>query len=65
MKVIVDRFEGGFAVVQLSDKTTANMPKSLLPDGAREGDVLEITIDQEETKQRAEKISRLMDDVWE
>ncbi len=65
MRVIVDRFEGEFAVVELPDKTTVNMPAVLLPANATEGDVLEITINHEESQTRKEKIGRLMDEVWE
>lgn len=65
MRVIIDRFEGEFAVVEMPDKTTVNMPAVLLPENAAEGDVLEITIDHEESQKRKEKISRLMEELWE
>lgn len=65
MIVIVDRFEGEFAVVELPDKTMVNMPVVLLPEGTQEGDLVEISVNQEATKQKAEKITRLMDEVWE
>lgn len=65
MKLIIDRFEGEFAVVEMSDKTMVNMPKVLLPKYAKEGDVIEINIDDEETKESKKTISKLMDEVWE
>lgn len=65
MKVIIDRFEGDFAVVELPDKTMVNMLKILLPSEAKEGDVISITVDKEETKNRKAHIEKLMNDVWE
>ena len=49
LKVIIDRFEGDYAVVETEDKIMVNLPKSLIP-GAKEGDVISISIDEEETK---------------
>ena len=60
MKVIIDRFEGQFAVVELPDKTLINMPSVLLPD-ASEGDVVSINIEHEETRQRAERIHKMFE----
>ena len=37
MKVIIDRFEGGFALVELEDRTIIDMPIELIPEGARKG----------------------------
>jgi len=65
MKVIIDRFEGDYAVIELPDMSTVNMPIQLIPKGAREGDVLIIEIDAEETKNRREQVKKLMDDLWE
>ena len=65
MKIIIDRLESGFAVVELADKTMVNMPKILLPKGAKEGDVLEILIATEETSKRKKVIDQLMDEVFE
>lgn len=65
MRVTIDRFEGQFAVVELPDMTMANMPVTLVPKGAKEGDILSIEIDENETKARKQRISKLMDDLWE
>ncbi|KNZ40606.1 DUF3006 domain-containing protein [Acetobacterium bakii] len=62
--MIIDRFEGEFAVVELSDKTFINIPLSELPKSSKEGDVLIIGIDQKETEKRKERIKDLMDDLW-
>ncbi len=65
MKITIDRFEGYFAVVELEDKKTENLPLSLVPKGAKEGDVLDIKINASHTKKRKNEISKLMSDVWE
>ena len=41
MKWYVDRLEGAFAVLQKETGETARVGVSVLPDGAREGSVLE------------------------
>ncbi len=64
MKVIIDRFEEDAAVVELPDRTTALIPRRLIP-GAREGDVLEIRIDPAARANREKKINRLMDELFE
>lgn len=65
MKVIIDRFEENFAIVELEDKNMINMPMELIPEGAKEGNVIEILIDKEETLLRKEKIEKLMNNLWE
>ncbi len=42
MRIIIDRFEGDIAVVEL-DNEMLNVPRGLFP-GAREGDAVEITV---------------------
>lgn len=65
MKIIIDRFEGDYAVVELPNMFIVDMPKQLVPEGAKEGDVLIIEVDVAETESRREKIERMMDDLWE
>lgn len=65
MKFIIDKIEESFVVVELKDKKMINMPIELLPLGAKEGDVLSIAIDKNETKLRRERINNLMNDLWE
>lgn len=64
MQVIIDRLEEGFAVVELVNRETVNMPRALLPEGAKPGDVLEIRIDEESTRERREKIESRMKSLW-
>lgn len=72
MTMIIDRFEGDYAVLELRDETGEilykNLPAGWLPDDAAEGDVLVKTaegyaIDTAETEKRraaaAEKLQGL------
>ena len=64
MKYIIDRFEGDFAIVELSDKTFVNIPKAVIPPEAKEGSVIDVTIDEDSTAARTEKINNLMNDLF-
>ena len=70
MKVIIDRFEGSFAVCEKEGRVMVNIEKVKLPEGAKEGDVLiiegnKVTVDSEETKNRKQRIEKMMGDLWE
>lgn len=65
MKVTIDRFEGDFAVVELDSRDTVDLPKILVPDGAEEGDILEIRVDHDETAKRKKRIEKLTEGLWE
>jgi predicted RNA-binding protein with TRAM domain len=64
VKVIIDRFEGDYAVAEMEDKTMVNIPKCLIPE-SQEGDIVRIEIDKDETEQRNKDIKKLMNDLWE
>lgn len=51
MKVIIDKFENGYAVVELPNKKFVDVPKELFP-GAKESDIIEIKILTDETAKR-------------
>ncbi|EMT39850.1 Protein of unknown function [Thermoanaerobacter thermohydrosulfuricus] len=57
---IIDRFEGDWAVIEYGNKTF-NFPKELLPQNAKEGDVLifNVLIDEKETENR----KKIMEDL--
>jgi hypothetical protein len=63
-RVVIDRFEGDFAVVELPDRNMIDVPKALFPDEAVEGEIIEIRIDREETKSQETQIKSLMDELW-
>lgn len=64
LKVIIDRFEVDFAIVETLEKAMYNIPIVLVP-GSREGDVISIIIDEDETQKRKDNIQRIMNDLWE
>lgn len=69
MKVIVDRFEGKYAVCEKEGNVMISIEKSQLPKGVKEGDVLiidskDIYVDLNETKDRRTKIKKLIKDIW-
>ena len=63
MNVIIDRFEGDFAVVELPDLSMVNLPIALVP-GAKEGDVVKIIICENETDERKKRIEGLAKRLW-
>lgn len=64
MKVTIDRFEGNFAVVEKEDKTFCDFPISLLPDGAKEGSALVISLDEGEEAARKKRIEEKAKRLW-
>jgi len=69
MRVVIDRFEGSYAVCEKEDRAMMEIEVINLPEGAVEGDVLnianeKITIDISETKSRKKKIAKLTKDMW-
>jgi hypothetical protein len=65
MKAIIDRIEGQIAVLLLGDlgESNLNLPLSQLPDGCKEGDILNVSfeLDPSATGQARERTSSLMD----
>lgn len=53
MKLIIDRFEGKYAVCELEDGKFVDIPKEDIPEDAKEGDVLTKT----DSGYRVEKIA--------
>ncbi len=65
MKIIIDRFEGDYAVCETDTGSFADVPRAVMPQGAAEGDVISITIDRSETDKRKQNINSLMDSLFE
>jgi hypothetical protein len=64
MKAVIDRVEGELAVLlQGSESIKLNLPLSQLPDGCREGDVLNVSFERDPaaTEQGRERVSGLID----
>ncbi len=64
MNVILDRWEEGYAVVEIQPGRFACLPKELIPE-AKEGDVIRIEVDRSETEARKKQVTRLMDRLFE
>ena len=64
--LVIDRFEGDWAVMELGRKVF-NIPRLLLPAEAREGDVINIdsSIDREATEQLQNSTRKLADSLFE
>ena len=61
--LIIDRFEGSFAVIETSDGMV-KIPISDIPPNSKEGDILFLTVDSDTTKQRKKRIDGLMNDLF-
>lgn len=65
MKIlIVDRIEADFAVCEIEEGNFADIPLKALPAGIREGDVIKISVDTEETEKREKNINKLMNSLF-
>ena len=69
MKVIIDRFEGVYAVCETENKEYINILKSELPKGIKEGDVVccidnEWHVDEAITQERKEKIKNKLNSLF-
>jgi len=64
--IIIDRFEGEIVVVEYEEKFY-NIPRAWLPVGAKEGDVVAVTIavDEQATAKRREYMERQVKDLFE
>ena len=64
MKATIDRIEGKIAVLLLGDESIKlNIPFSQLPDGCKEGDILNMSFERDVvgTEQAKERVSNLME----
>lgn len=64
--IIIDRFEGEIVVVEYEEKFY-NIPRTWLPVGAKEGDLVAVTIavDEEASARRREDMKRQVNDLFE
>lgn len=65
--LIIERFEGDWAIIETENRQTFNLPRFVLPTGIKEGDVISIQvgIDLVATKERAEKSKRMLDNLFD
>ena len=64
MRIIVDRFEGDFAVVELENGQMIDCPKALLPSNAKEGSIINITVDEKATEEKLQKVTERMNKLF-
>lgn len=69
MRVIIDRFEGDYAVIETEEKAMKKIRRSEVPNAVQEGDVLVCTdnkwiVDLEATQRRKEQIAALAAKLW-
>ena len=70
MKYIIDRLEEGIAVCENELKKLISIPKDLLPDGLKEGDVLEdqegrFLRDEQGTEARRKEMRKKLMDLFD
>ena len=63
MQVVVDRIEEDYIVLELDNGDIIDVPRELIP-GAREGDIVDIYINRDETNAKKEEVKKLMDDLF-
>lgn len=65
MVFVIDRFEGQWAVIEY-DRKTFNIPKDMLPNNAKEGDIItfSISLDIEATKKARQDTQELLNDLF-
>ena len=61
----IDRFEGDYAVLEDDDENRVNVKKALLPEMAKESDVLDFdgeayTVNTEETEKRRQSVIEML-----
>lgn len=61
----MDRREGRTAVLFTDDGEQVDLPASVLPDGAREGDIFSVTVelDEDATRRTAEESRAIQDEL--
>ena len=63
MKVTADRIENGFIVAELPDGSFADLPLCFAPQ-AKEGDIINIQVDEAETSERAANMRTRLDSLF-
>ena len=64
MRIIIDRIEGDFAIVELPNGQMIDCPRVMLPDNAKEGSILNITVDEEATNDKLQKVTERMNKLF-
>lgn len=64
MRIIVDRFEDSIAVVELENGQMIDCPKALLPANAKEGSIINVTVDENATNAKLKEVTERMNKLF-
>lgn len=69
MRVVIDRFEGEYAVCEQEDGSILQIEKQKIPREAGEGSVLfingdKIVLDKKETLKKKKEMNKWMENLW-
>lgn len=64
MKYTIDRFENAFAVVELENGKFVDVPRETIPQEAKEGDIISVTVDQGAIGKRKKQVEDMTKDMW-
>ncbi len=64
MKFIIDRFEESFAIVELENKEMISIPRKILPLDAKEGDIVNVWVDEIETNDRRKRVQNKFNSLF-
>lgn len=63
--MIIDRFEGEYAVVENENGELGRISRQLLPQNAKEGSVIEIRVNDNETENRKKTVREKMNSLFQ
>jgi hypothetical protein len=63
MRIVIDRFEGEYAVCEIEKGRFVNLPRQIL-EGAKEGDIVKIEILKDETAQRKKDLQARLNGLF-
>ena len=64
MRIIIDRIEGDFAIVELPSGQMIDCPRAMLPGNAKEGSILNITVDEAATNDKLQMVTERMNRLF-
>ena len=64
MRLVIDRFEADYAILIDDNENSYNIDKRLFKDN-KEGDIIYITYDKDETERQKDKINKLVNKLFE
>lgn len=64
-KFTIDRFEGNYAVCELNNGKMVDVSKDIIPLEAKEGDIIQLNILEQETIDETTRIKNKFQHLWE